>query len=143
MSAKPHQVLRNIFTLGICICKIIFDNSDENVNIIVFTSSLGSSGIKTGQKPKPISSGPKPVNLYGSGGEEQGGFIENAAGSVLGGGEGLFGGGSEGGLLGGDSGGGGIFGDGDGIFGDGGDDEGPFDGIGDALGDLLDGRSID
>lgn len=102
---------------------------------------MGSSGVKTGQKPKPVSSGPKPVNLFGSGGQEQGGFIENAAEAVLGGGEGLFGGRPQGGLLGGDGGGGLFGGDGGGIFGGGGGDDGPFDAIGDAFGDFLDGRS--
>lgn len=111
---------------------------------------MGSSGIKTGQKPKPVSSGPKPINLFGNGGEEEGGFIQNAADTVLGQGNGLFGGG-DGGVLGGGDGGilgggdGGLFGGGgDGIFGDGGDDggdEGPLDAMGDALGDFLDGRS--
>lgn len=124
--------------------------------------SLGSSGLKTGQKPKPLSSGgPKPINLFGNGDQEEGGFIQNAAESVLGQGSNILGGG-EGGIIGGGDGGflgggnGGIFGGGGdgGIFGGGGDDggffgggddnggdEGPLDAIGDALGDFLDGRS--
>ncbi|CAK1601796.1 unnamed protein product [Parnassius mnemosyne] len=46
---------------------------------------FGKSGVQTGLKPKPISSGPKPVNLFGNGNnEDSGGFLENAAGTLLG-----------------------------------------------------------
>lgn len=80
--------------------------------------SLGSSGIKTGGKPRPVSSsGPKPVNLFGNSDkadDNEGGFIENTVGTVFGDG-GLFGGG------GGSS-----------------SNDGPFDGFGDAIGDFLD-----
>lgn len=125
--------------------------------------SFGSSGIKTGQKPKPLSSaGPKPINLFGNGDQDEGGLIQNAAqtvlgqgNNILGGGDGGILGGGDGGILGGGNGGifggggeGGIFGGGGGddggFFSDGGDDggdEGPLDAIGDALGDFLDGRS--
>ncbi|XP_075970644.1 uncharacterized protein LOC142973015 [Anticarsia gemmatalis] len=73
--------------------------------------SFGSSGLQSGKKPRPVSSsGPKPVNLFGSGNndDDEGGFLENAFG--------------EGGLLGGG----------------GSSDDGPFDGIGDAIGDFFD-----
>lgn len=77
--------------------------------------SLGSSGLQTGQKPRPVSSGPKPVNLFGNSNDDDdgGSFIENAAG---------------------------VFG-GDGLFGGGSSEDGPFDGIGDAFGDFFDGDS--
>nr|XP_021207707.1 uncharacterized protein LOC101737971 [Bombyx mori] len=87
--------------------------------------SLGSKGLQTGLKPKPVSSGPTPVSLFGnSNNEDEGGFLENAAGAVFGGDEG------------------GLFGGSDGLFG-GGNDEGPLDTIGDAIGDFFDGRKID
>ncbi|KAJ8735424.1 hypothetical protein PYW07_007044 [Mythimna separata] len=79
---------------------------------------LGASGVQTGLKPRPVSSGPKPVSLYGNSNNDDdggGGFLENAAGNVFGG-DGLFGGGGS-------------------------SDDGPFDGIGDAFGDLFDGDS--
>ncbi|KAM3967593.1 uncharacterized protein ACR2FA_011144 [Aphomia sociella] len=79
--------------------------------------SLGSSGIKTGLKPKPVSSGPKPVNLFGNSDDrdegDEGGFLENAASAVFGGG------------------------------GDSNDDDGPLDAIGDVVEDLFDGRRLD
>ncbi|CAG4979560.1 unnamed protein product [Parnassius apollo] len=74
---------------------------------------FGSSGVQTGLKPKPISSGPKPVNLFGNGNnEDSGGFLENAAGTLLG-----------------DGNGGGLFGRPN--------DSGPLDDIGDAIGELF------
>ncbi|KAF9423294.1 hypothetical protein HW555_001363 [Spodoptera exigua] len=78
---------------------------------------MGASGIQTGLKPRPVSSGPKPVSLFGnSNNDDDGGsFLENAAGNVFGG-DGLFGGGGS-------------------------SDAGPFDGLGDAFGDLFDGDS--
>lgn len=82
-------------------------------------SSLGTKGLQTGLKPKPVSSGPAPVNLFGNTNRDDdddggGGFLANAAGSVF---------------------------DGDGLFGGGGsdDDGGPLDAIGDAFGDFLGG----
>lgn len=91
----------------------------------IFYFSLGSKGLQTGLKPKPVSSGPTPVSLFGnSNNEDEGGFLENAAGAVFGGDEG------------------GLFGGSDGLFG-GGNDEGPLDAIGDAIGDFFDGRKID
>ncbi|CAD0194681.1 unnamed protein product [Chrysodeixis includens] len=80
--------------------------------------SLGTKGLQTGLKPKPVSSGPAPVNLFGNTDRDDdddggGGFLENAAGSVF---------------------------DGEGLFGGGGsddDDGGPLDAIGDAFGDFL------
>ncbi|KAG6447338.1 hypothetical protein O3G_MSEX004933 [Manduca sexta] len=84
---------------------------------------LGSSGVQTGLKPKPVSSGPTPVNLFGnSNNDDDGGLLGDAGGILGGGGDGLFGGG-------------------DGIFG-GGNDEGPLDAIGDAVGDFFDGRKL-
>ncbi|CAG4965419.1 unnamed protein product [Colias eurytheme] len=51
---------------------------------------LGTSGVQTGLKPKPVSSGPKPVNLFGNNNNnQQEGTIFDAA-------SGLFGGGSDG-----------------------------------------------
>lgn len=84
-------------------------------------NSLGSSGVKTGLKPKPVSNGPAPVNLFGNRDEDNdgGGFIQNAA-------EGIFGGDDDGGLFGGGS--------------DSDDDGGPLDAIGDAVGDFFEGR---
>lgn len=78
---------------------------------------MGASGIQTGLKPRPVSSGPKPVNLFGnSNNDDDGGsFLANAAGGVFGG-DGLFGGGGS-------------------------SDDGPFGGLGDAFGDLFDGDS--
>ncbi|XP_026758593.3 uncharacterized protein LOC113518040 [Galleria mellonella] len=87
---------------------------------------LGSSGIQTGLKPKPISSGPKPVNLFGNSDrdDDESGFLQNAASAVLGGGgsesNGLFGGSSSND-----------------------DDDGPLDAIGDVVEDLFDGRRLD
>ncbi|RVE54437.1 hypothetical protein evm_000922 [Chilo suppressalis] len=82
---------------------------------------LGTSGVQTGLKPKPISSGPAPVSLYGNNNDDDdddGGFIENAA-DALGVGDGIFGGGSDS------------------------DGGGPLDEIGDAVGDLFgDGRKF-
>lgn len=93
---------------------------------------MGASGVQSGLKPKPVSSGPTPINIYGNtnNDDDRGSFLQNAAGALFGGGEG-----------------GGIFGGEGGFFGGGGggsdnDDEGPLDGIGDALGDFFDGRSI-
>nr|XP_034833521.1 uncharacterized protein LOC117990167 [Maniola hyperantus] len=80
---------------------------------------LGLSGVQTGLKPKPVSSGPKPVNLFGSGNTNNDGTILNAAGQIL------TGGGNGNGLFGVPQGG---------LFGGGG---GPFDAIGDAVGDLI------
>lgn len=79
---------------------------------------LGASGVQTGLKPRPISSGPEPVSLFGNADNDDdgGGFLENAVGDVIGG-DGLFGGGGSS------------------------DDDGPFDGIGDAFGDFFDGDS--
>ncbi|XP_052737626.1 uncharacterized protein LOC112042996 [Bicyclus anynana] len=84
---------------------------------------LGSAGLQTGLKPKPVSSGPKPVNLFGNGGTTNDGTILDAAGQILSGGNGN-----------------GIFGAPDGgLFGGGG---GPLDAIGDAVGNLLELRRI-
>ncbi|XP_013194650.2 uncharacterized protein LOC106138142 [Amyelois transitella] len=88
---------------------------------------LGTKGIQTGLKPKPVSSGPKPVSLFGGGGggsssDDGGGILGNVAGAVLG---------EEGGIFGG----GGSDDDDD-------DDDGPFGAIGDAVGDLFDGRKL-
>ncbi|XP_063616664.1 uncharacterized protein LOC134789909 [Cydia splendana] len=92
---------------------------------------LGTKGLQTGLNPKPVSSGPAPVSLFGNNDDDddRDGFLSNVAG-------GIFGGGDEGGLFGG-GGGGGIFGGGS----DNDDDDGgPLDDIGDAVGDLFDGR---
>ncbi|CAH2239527.1 jg21531 [Pararge aegeria aegeria] len=80
---------------------------------------LGSSGLQTGLKPKPVSSGPKPVNLFGSGSTNNDGTILDAAGQLL------TGGNNGNGLFGAPQGG---------LFGGGG---GPLDAIGDAVGNLL------
>ncbi|XP_045450567.1 uncharacterized protein LOC123659367 [Melitaea cinxia] len=72
---------------------------------------LGSSGLQTGLKPKPVSSGPKPVSLFGSGNTNDGTILD-AAGSLIGGNSG------------------GIFGGGN----------GPLDAIGNAVGDFFGGR---
>ncbi|XP_046962144.1 uncharacterized protein LOC124531687 [Vanessa cardui] len=81
---------------------------------------LGSSGLQTGLKPKPVSSGPKPISLFGSGSNNNEGTLLDAAGSLIGGnGNGIFG-----------APGGGIFGGGD----------GPLDAIGNAVGDFFGGR---
>lgn len=93
---------------------------------------LGTRGVQTGLKPKPISPGPAPVSLFGNSDDDdddRGGFLSNAAGAIFGGG---------------DSDGGGLFGGGGGIFGGGGDDDdgGPLDAIGDAVGDFFDGRKL-
>lgn len=69
-------------------------------------------------KPKPVSSGPAPVSLFGNGDnddDDDDGIFGGAA-DVLGGG-GLFGGGSD-------------------------DDGGPLDAIGDAVGDFFEGRNM-
>ncbi|XP_063357951.1 uncharacterized protein LOC134647530 [Cydia amplana] len=90
---------------------------------------LGTKGLQTGLSPKPISSGPGPISLFGNNDDDDNrdGFLSNVAG-------GIFGGGDEGGLFGG---GGGIFGGGS----DNDDDDGgPLDDIGDAVGDFFDGR---
>ncbi|KAL4716586.1 hypothetical protein ACJJTC_010250 [Scirpophaga incertulas] len=81
---------------------------------------LGASGLQTGLKPKPASSGPAPISLFGNNNDddEGGGFIDDAAGAVFGT--------SVGQLFGGDS--------------EDGDDGGPFDAIGDAFGDLFEKR---
>ncbi|XP_063549122.1 uncharacterized protein LOC134756224 [Cydia strobilella] len=92
---------------------------------------LGTKGLQTGLNPKPISSGPAPVSLFGNNDDDddRDGFLSNVAG-------GIFGGGDEGGLFGG---GGGIFGGGS----DNDDDDGgPLDDIGDAVGGLFDGRQL-
>lgn len=81
--------------------------------------SLGSAGLQTGLKPKPVSSGPKPVNLFGSSNNNDGTILD-AAGSLLGSENGIFGA-PEGGLFGG----------------------GPLDAIGNAVGDIFGGRDID
>ncbi|XP_063825884.1 uncharacterized protein LOC135075365 [Ostrinia nubilalis] len=91
----------------------------------VYTASfrcfgLGASGVQTGLKPKPVSSGPAPVNLFGNNDDDDDdddGFLGNAAGAVLGDGPGIFGGGDD-------------------------DDGGPLDAIGDAVGDIFDGRKL-
>lgn len=85
-------------------------------------SSFGSSGVQTGLKPKPVSSGPKPISLFGSGSEDSGGgFLENAAGTLLGDGDG-----------------GGLFGrPGGGLFGGRPNNNGPLDDIGDAIGEFF------
>ncbi|KAI8438266.1 hypothetical protein MSG28_010859 [Choristoneura fumiferana] len=93
---------------------------------------LGASGVQAGLKPKPVSSGPAPVSLFGNSGDgddNRGGFLSNAAGAIFGGG---------------DSESGGLFGGGGGIFGGGddGDDGGPLDAFGDAVGDFFDGRKL-
>ncbi|XP_073958448.1 uncharacterized protein [Choristoneura fumiferana] len=93
---------------------------------------LGASGVQAGLKPKPVSSGPAPVSLFGNSGDgddNRGGFLSNAAGAIFGGG---------------DSESGGLFGGGGGIFGGGddGDDGGPLDAFGDAVGDFFDGRKF-
>ncbi|XP_038207768.1 uncharacterized protein LOC119829371 [Zerene cesonia] len=70
---------------------------DINADIAGFTIysasfrcfGLGTSGVQTGLKPKPTSSGPKPINLFGSNNNQQEGTIFDAA-------SGLFGGGSDG-----------------------------------------------
>lgn len=82
--------------------------------------------MQTGLKPKPVSSGPTPISLFGNNGENdnEGGILDDAAGAVFGGG------------------GDGLFGGSDGLFG-GGNDEGPLDAIGDAVGELFDGRNLD
>ncbi|XP_068626438.1 uncharacterized protein [Battus philenor] len=82
---------------------------------------LGSSGVQSGLKPKPISSGPQPINLFGNGNnDDSGGFLENAAGTLLGGGDG-----------------GGIFGrPNGGLFG-GRPGNGPLSDIGEALGEIF------
>lgn len=96
--------------------------------------SLGTSGAQSGLKPKPVSAGPTPINIYGNSNnddddDDRGSFLENAAGALFGGGDG-----------------GGIFGGEGGFFGGGGgsddDDEGPLDGIGDAIGDFFEGRNV-
>jgi hypothetical protein len=73
---------------------------------------LGASGIQTGLKPKPVSSGPAPVNLYGSSNNDndEGGGIASA-------------------FLGTDS--------SEGFFGGDDDGDGPLDDIGEAIGDLF------
>ncbi|KPI97547.1 hypothetical protein RR46_07294 [Papilio xuthus] len=83
---------------------------------------FGSSGVQTGLKPKPVSSGPKPISLFGSGSEDTGGgFLENAAGTLLG-----------------DGNGGGLFGrPGGGLFGGRPNNNGPLDDIGDAIGEFF------
>ncbi|CAG9581227.1 unnamed protein product [Danaus chrysippus] len=81
---------------------------------------LGSSGLQTGLKPKPVSSGPKPVNLFGSGNNNDGTLLD-AAGELIGNnGNGLL---PQGGL----------FGRPGGIFGG----DGPLDAIGDAVGEFF------
>lgn len=99
-------------------------------NFVFWTYSFGTSGVQSGLKPKPVSSGPTPINIYGNSNDDddRGSFLQNAAGALFGGGEG-------GGIFGGD---GGLFGGGGG----GSDDDGPFDGIGEAIGDFFDGRNI-
>lgn len=87
------------------------------------------SGIQSGLKPKPVSAGPAPVNIFENSDNsdgDRGSFLQNAAGAIFGGGEG-----------------GGIFGGEGGFFGGGGgsDGGGPLDDVGDALGDYFDGRS--
>ncbi|CAB3239804.1 unnamed protein product [Arctia plantaginis] len=76
------------------------------------------SGLQSGKKPRPVSSsGPKPVNLFGNTDKpdnDVGGLIGNTVGSVFE--NGLFG-------IGGQS---------------SSNDDGPFDGFGDAIGDFLD-----
>lgn len=74
--------------------------------------SLGSSGLQTGLKPKPVSSGPKPVSLFGSGNTNDGTILD-AAGSLI------------------------PIRNGGGIFGGG---NGPLDAIGNAVGDFFGGR---
>lgn len=79
---------------------------------------MGSSGLQTGLKPKPVSSGPKPVNLFGNGNTNDATLLD-AAGQLLANGangNGLFGR-PQGGLFGGGN--------------------GPLDVIGDAVGDLI------
>lgn len=76
--------------------------------------------MQTGLKPKPVSSGPKPVNLFGSNNNNEQGTILDAAGALLSGG----GGRPNGGLFGGGS-------------------DGPLDAIGDAIGNIFDGRDFD
>ncbi|KAI5639770.1 hypothetical protein NE865_07847 [Phthorimaea operculella] len=94
---------------------------------------LGQSGVQTGLKPQPVKNkGPKPVSLYGNpddDDDDRGSFLENVAGGILEGGDGD-------GILGGGE--GGFFGGG------GGDDDGdgPFAGIGEAVGDIFDGRKL-
>lgn len=106
----------NIFNF-MQLLNIMQQNSIMNLNICC-VYRLGASGVQTGLKPRPVSSGPKPVSLYGNSNNDDdggGGFLENAAGDVFGG-DGLFGGGGS-------------------------SDDGPFEGIGDAFGDLFAGGS--
>ncbi|XP_050671074.1 uncharacterized protein LOC126969582 [Leptidea sinapis] len=80
---------------------------------------FGSSGVQTGLKPKPVSSGPKPINLFGSGSNNNGGgSVLETAGAILGGNRRPSGG---------------IFSGGSG---------GPLDAIGGAIGGLFDGRNL-
>lgn len=101
---------------------------------------MGSSGVQTGLKPKPVSSGPTPVNLFPTRDEDNDngdGIFGDVASDLIGGG-------------GGSDDGGGIFGGaGNGLFGGGGssdndnDNSGPFDGISDVFdgfGDFLDSK---
>lgn len=63
--------------------------------------------------------------MFGNGPAEEGGFIENAVGAVIGGnGNSILGGAAEG------------------IFGGGNNDGGPLDAIGDAVGDFFGGRRM-
>lgn len=102
-------------------------------SLSTFIYSFGVSGVQSGLKPKPVSAGPTPINIYGNSDnddDDRGSFLENAAGAIFGGGEG-------GGIFGGE---GGFFGGGGGASDD--DDDGPLDGIGDAIGDFFDGRNV-
>lgn len=100
---------------------------------------LGASGVQTGLKPKPVSSGPTPVNLFGNNNRDE----NNNGPGLLGGlADGILSGGGGGNNGGGFFGGSGLFG-GAGGGSDADDDEGPFGAIGDAfdgLGDFLDAK---
>lgn len=119
--------MKLIYFMNFLLVSVIFQ-------FCIFPYSFGASGVQSGLKPKPVSAGPAPINIYGNSDNDdddnRGGFLENAAGAIFGGGEG-------GGIFGGE---GGFFGGGGGGSDD--DDEGPLDGIGDAIGDLFDGRSL-
>lgn len=83
---------------------------------------LGSSGVQTGLSPKPVSSGPAPVSLFGNGEDASPGFVQEAAEGIV------------------QDAASGIVNDGiEDIFGGDDDDGGPLGAIGDAVGGFFGG----